>query len=391
LTGARAVITGLGVVAPLGVGNEAFWTRLMEGAPELVRPRARDGVPAPTYASVFEPELAAERHFDRRALRKISNLSRATTVATAFSVEDAGLDRAALAGAGCVFGTAFGSSAYHLEYHERLRREGLDAAGALLFTQSVFNAPAGHASQVFGFRGPSVALVGGEAVGLEAILLASDRVRLGRLPLALAGGGEESFDLVTASLRSMGLVGDDLDDTRLPVAEGACIALLEPVTSARARAASPWGAILGSGQVGTPGTDRLARAAELALTDAGLGVDALDLVVAGSAVEPAEWSALDRRLTRDRDSARDPGPRWTAPQTWIGEGFAFTSAALVAVACLARRHAVVPPTRAPERTCGALARRFRARPEERAIERVLVVAGTSRGSAAALVLGADGR
>lgn len=395
MTGTRAVITGIGVATPLGVGADELWSRLVEGSRELRPPTGRAGVPLPARAGVFAPEFEAERWFEPRALRKISNLSRLTTVATALAFDAAGLARGpgttpgdALVEGGCVLGTTFGSSSYHLDYHERLRREGFDAGGALLFTQSVFNAPAGHASQVFGMRGPSLALVGGESVGLEAIQLASDRLRLGSAPFFVAGGGDESSDLVCASARAMGLVADDFGpDGALPFVEGACALVLEDPAFAHARGAPTRGAVLGTAGVSAGGTERLARAARLALADAGVGIEALDLVVLGTC--GAGGSAEARALANAWPDAAEAA--WTAPKSVVGEGFAFTSALAAAVAVLARERGVVPPTRDAETVGPELADRFRARADPRTIEHVLVAWGTSRGSAAALVVGPESR
>ena len=127
-------------------------------------------------------------------------------------------------------------------------------------------------------------LVGGEAVGLQAITMAADRIRLGSVAV-LAGGAEESASLTTQSLMACGLV-----DQRRPFAEGAAMMLLQSGNGpALAR-------VLGSGR----SRDGVASARRLALEDAGV-VD------------------VDREI--------DPG-------VWTGQGFAFTSAARAALGVL---------------------------------------------------------
>jgi len=191
-------ITAVGLVSPHGVDVE------------------------PDGPAVFETDFDAESYTDPRTLRKVSELTRMVTVAVARCLEQARFpDDPALRDATSVLlGNCFGSSRYHLEYHEALRRRGPGAASALLFAESVFNAASSHVAKVHRLRGANLTLVGGETVGLQAIALAADRIRLGSAPAVLAGGAEQNAELTLASLRAQGLLETGF-------AEGAAILLLE--------------------------------------------------------------------------------------------------------------------------------------------------------------------
>ncbi len=347
------LVTGLGAVSPLGVGAEALWTRLLAGGPPpLAAPPTRPDLSLPP-AHAFAEEFPAEQYADRRRVRKASNATRLAVVAARFAVEDARLPTGPPAGdeTTVVLGTCFGSNAYYLKFHERVLQRGAAGANAVLFTESVFNAPAGHVSMDHGLRGASLAVAGGEESGLSAVIAAHDRLRLGAARAALAGGVEEYSDLVQASLLSEGRLcgaAPGLNDEAGPIAEGAAVLVLETEEVARARGGAAYAAVLGVARArprspgdGAARSDAIRRAVTSACRQAGVAPVEVDLVLAGGAGGArsraelaglrAVWPAPDR-------------PRWLcAPQAQWGEGFAFTSAALVAVGVRAVAAGVIPP------------------------------------------------
>ncbi|MBI4618325.1 MAG: hypothetical protein HY720_32305 [Planctomycetes bacterium] len=356
----RPVVTGLGVVSPLGVGASEFWRRLVAGerAP-LVVPPVRPGLSSPGPGRVFVPEFEAERYGDPRALRKVSGLTRLATIAASLALEDAAFpaDLALRDATSVSLGSSFGSSRYHLEYHEALRAKGLRAASALLFAESVFNAPAGHLSKVFRLRGASHTLVGGQDVGLAAVALAGDRIRLGVSCAALAGGADEHSDLAHASVRKLGLVGacdgGPFDPEPAPIGEGASILVLEEREPARRRGARLRAEIRGTGSArrgrGTSNeaaalsgvAQALRRSIGLAIEDAGVAASDLDLVVAGAAGGQLAQSFAKAIEELHRSAGREIPV--ATPKAALGEGFAYTSAALALVAVLALSTGEFPP------------------------------------------------
>lgn len=393
-----AVITGLGIVSPLGVGIESFWSRLLEGAAVSETPRrTKPGVPVPGEVFLIEAGFEPERWADARTLRKVSELTRLVTVAATLCLDDARFPREAewRDETGVSLGTAFGSSGYHLEYHEALRRHGPKCASALLFTQSVFNAASGHLCQIHGLRGSNMTLVGGETAGLDAIAAAADRIHLGLERALLAGGAEEYDPLVHASIHATGLVGSRsgegaLAATPAPFAEGAALVMVEESAAATARAASCRAEIAGSGRARAIGAlsraGAVRRAATRACEEAGIEPARLDLVVSGAAGGPhaaAEIAALGEML----ETSGSAGVL-SAPKGFLGEGFGATSSALVVIGTLALERGVVPPSAAADRDAApaGIADRLPIRPEAKALSHVLIVGSTRPGSVTALLL-----
>jgi 3-oxoacyl-[acyl-carrier-protein] synthase II len=238
----RVAITGLGVACPLGVGVDELWRRLLALEPAVCEaPPSPVGLPV-VPATAFEKEFEAEKYVNPRVVRKSSNQVRLAVVAAKLAAEGLPEDDALREETGVILGTCFGSSDYYLKFHEGIRRKGLTAANAVLFTEGVFNAAPGHVSKLLGVRGPGIAIVGGEDAGLSAVVVAADRVRLGSVRAALAGGAEEYCDRVYASLEGERRVGDALGGLTAAApslfAEGAAALCLESMHDALARGAA---------------------------------------------------------------------------------------------------------------------------------------------------------
>lgn len=408
------LVTGLGAVSALGVGADALWDGLLSGAsalrPAPISPR---GIPVPRAAgTVGGAARIIEEHVDPKYLRRLSSLSRYAVGAATLclrhsrhperwsSAEETGLRDAT----SVILGTSYGSSAYHFEYYEKLFRNGIKDASPLLFSESVMNSASGHIAIYLKLRGASLALVGGEEVGLSAVADGADRIRLGEARAALAGGAEEYCDFVHAALAARGLVCGEVGEAYAGgerggfLGEGAAFLLLESGDLAPGGeegalafltgAAVARGDVQGKGGSGAAGgAESVERAISGALLEAQIDPARVDLVVTSGC-----GSALDRQELEGIVLALRPGSRrggaivLTAPKTALGEGFAFTSAVEALVAVKALSSDVVPPTlgtgEAPRLPAGL---RLAREPIEGKYECALAVSLNSRGNAAAVV------
>lgn len=339
-----ALLTGIGLCSTFGTSPAETWDALQAGAPR---------------ATTFADEFPAERFTDPRSVRKCSEAVRLFAAAAHLALDAAAFpsDPALREATWVLLGSAFGSSRYYLEFQEAVRRKGPRAANAVLFTESVWNAPAGHVSRIHGLMGAGWALAGGEEVGLSALVTAVDRLRLGEAEAVVAGGVEQQSAAVQASLLAEGLIGPGPGSlsgpTPGPFAEGAAALVLERAAGARARGAPALAAVAGvgrrrptraatvSGPRGPldPAAAALLSAARDALDEAGVAAGELDLVVSqasGGWQTTRELAALGALIPADARVA------WWAPKALLGEGFAWTSAALPALAALALQRGAVP-------------------------------------------------
>lgn len=274
MTERRAVVTGLGIVSPVGIGAEATWDALVSG---------RSGIDDITLfdASPFDIRVAGEvKGFDASAYMEAKDArrhDRNTHFAVAASGEalrDAGLlgENGLVNGDvdanrfGMVFGTGIGGIGIMLEGHQTLLERGPRRVSPFLLPHMLPDSASGQVAIQFGLRGPNMAVVsacatGGHAVGeaMEAIVRGQADIMLGAgteaplVPLAFAGFGQ---------MRALGTPKDPdtgaydpamasrpFDATRdgFVVSEGSAVLVLEELSHALARGARPIAEVIGYG------------------------------------------------------------------------------------------------------------------------------------------------
>lgn len=253
----RVVVTGLGVVSPLGPLPD-FWRRLTTGEHGIGPSddlKTRRGTPA-TVARVtsWEPK----EHVHVPALRRMDRLSRMIVSATRAALTDArlALTTAAADSAGMVVGTAYGNVVETDQFIRRLQARGPGLANALTFPNTVLNAPAGYAAIDRGLRGPNVTVAHGEASGELALATAYDLIRSERADVMLAGAGDELAPLVFDIYDDLGLLSPNdgqhawsspFDRYRngIVLGEGAAMLVLERAEHAAARGVEPYAELRG--------------------------------------------------------------------------------------------------------------------------------------------------
>ncbi|MBV8199615.1 MAG: hypothetical protein JOZ15_03220, partial [Acidobacteria bacterium] len=187
----RVVITGTGVVSPLGDSPAALHRALAAGTsgrkPIELFETAGIGCHEAGEIRPFDPQ----GHVGERNLRPLDRTSRLLVVAAQLALADSGCSGRSDMEIGLVLGTTFCSVRTIAEFDRRGLRLGPNHASPLDFANSVINAAAGQAAIWHGLRGVNSTLAAGEASGLLAIAPAGELVRNGRAEAVLAGGAEE--------------------------------------------------------------------------------------------------------------------------------------------------------------------------------------------------------
>ncbi len=261
----RVVITGIGMVTPLGVGKEAFAQSLWSGEAGIgeITGFSTGGLTSHLGAEcrAFQP-----RDFiSLKNLRKMDRLSAMTTASVRMALEDAEIrvDAANRDRIGIVMGTAFGNTEHKVLSARALFTEGPGSVSPLFVPNTVMNAPAGHASIEMGFRGVNTT-VNHQAVSAEtAIAYGAMEIRRGTADAILAGGGDILSPFYYEGLsrfRALSPLGNgaegarpfDLDRNGPVVGEGCGIVCLEAADAARQRGATPYAEITGWGLGSSP-------------------------------------------------------------------------------------------------------------------------------------------
>ncbi len=305
----RVVVTGIGVVTPLGIGLDAFWNGVLSER-VAVAPITRfetEGYRSRIAAQVddFEPRefIAGKR------LHWTDRFSQFSIAASRLALDDAGYrPNGDSSEVGVYLGSALGGLAFADEQHDVFRRRGLGAVKPLLAISVFGGAATCNVAIEFDLRGPTVANGNSCASGAVAIGDAFRAVARGDVRAALAGGVEAPLSpLVYGAftiIKAMSTRNDDPANASRPfdrerdgfvMAEGAGVLLLERLEDARARGARIYGEIAGYGltndahHMSAPRPDATMNAAAMqrALDEAGLAPEEIDVVNAHGSATPA--------------------------------------------------------------------------------------------------------
>jgi minimal PKS chain-length factor (CLF/KS beta) len=356
-----AVVTGLGVVAPTGIGVDAFWAATHEGRCALGPPVRFDAVP---YGVSVVGEVAGFESADwveQRIAVQTDRFTHFALAAATMALRDAGLDPAGVPpfGFGVVTASYSGGVDFGQREIERLWRDGPTHVGPYQSIAWFYAASSGQVSIGHGLRGPSGVVVADEAGGLDVFAAAVDELRRGALAM-LVGGAEAPFcPFALCCLRGHGRLSASTDPATayLPhtdaaagfvPAEGGAMVVVERQDAAHRHGRRPLAVVAGHGATFTGAdldhsAEGLCRAARTALVEAGVGPEDVDVVFLDALADPrgddAEARALDG-LFGDR-AHHVPV---TAPKTGYGRCFAGAAPLDVVTAVLAIEHGLVPPT-----------------------------------------------
>jgi len=318
----RVVVTGLGVVSPLGCDAQRMYERLVagdSGVAEITRfDHSDQRVHIAAQVEGFDPE----EYLEKRKVRRLDLFSRYAVGAAKGAAADAGFDpRPEAERVGAVIGSGVGGlQTLHLEI-EKLLAQGPERTNPLLVPMMIPNMGAAHVSLELGTKGPLSSTCTACAAGSDAIGQAFEILRRGDADAMFAGGSEAPISPVGlagfAAARTLSRRNDDPTAASRPfdagrdgfvMGEGAGCLLLEELDHARARGARVYAELAGAGMssdsfhMTAPDEtgESQARAMKAALAEAGLTPADVDYVNAhGTATPPgdiAETKAIKAAL-----------------------------------------------------------------------------------------------
>ncbi|SEF66161.1 act minimal PKS chain-length factor (CLF/KS beta) [Thermomonospora echinospora] len=356
---AATVVTGMGVLAPTGLGTTAHWSATLRGRSAIGPITRFDGTP---YSSRLAAEIngfVAADHLPSRLLPQTDHMTRLALVAADWALQDAALVPAELPeyGAGVVTASSAGGFEFGHRELEKLWSKGPEHVSAYQSFAWFYAVNTGQISIRHGLRGPSGVLVTEQAGGLDAIAQARRHLRAG-IPAMIGGGVDGSpcpWGWVAQQTSGRLSVARDPARAYLPFGEGAAghvpgdggaLFVLERADTAAERGVRWYGEIAGYAATfdPPPGSGRpptLRRAIERALDDAGAAPADIGVVFADAAGVPD----LDRAEAEALRAVFGPyGVPVTAPKTMTGRLGAGGAALDLATALLALERGVIPPT-----------------------------------------------
>ena len=297
----RVVVTGLGLVTPLGIGVEKTWQALLEG---------RSGVGKITHfdCSSYPVQIAAEvkdfdpsQYIEQKEIKKMDRFIHFAIAASDMAMKDSGLkitdnnaDRV-----GVIIGSGMGGLPMIEHYHKVLLEKGHRRISPFFIPMIIINLAAGQVSIRYGAKGPNSSPCTACATGSHSIGDAFRIIQYGMADAMIAGGTE-------AVITPMGIAGFtamkalstrndeperasrpfDIDRDGFVMGEGAGIMILEELNHAIRRGARIYAEVIGYGMSGdayhitspAPEGEGAARCMEAALKDAGIRPEEVDYI-----------------------------------------------------------------------------------------------------------------
>ncbi|HEY1745417.1 MAG TPA: beta-ketoacyl-[acyl-carrier-protein] synthase family protein [Xanthobacteraceae bacterium] len=354
----RVVVTGIGVVSPVGNTREEFWSSLVEarsGIGPITRiPTERLNIRIAAEVRDFDPV----QHFDSKRLGVMDRFSQFAVVAARAAIKDAQLDitdEIAL-GAATIIGNGAGGMNTIDDAFLRIYGQNIARTHPLTIPRLMANAASSLISMDLGLKGPTFTIASACASGTHAIGQAFQMVRTGQAQVALAGGSEACITVGTMKgWESLRVLSADTcrpfsrNRSGLVLGEGAAIFVLEPRERAVSRGAAIYGEIKGFGMSADAGDitaidpDGAARAISAALADAKVNPDEMNYVNAhGTATalnDKGETIALRKAFGDSADQLAV-----SSTKAVLGHSLGAAGALEFAATALALRHQIIPPT-----------------------------------------------
>jgi 3-oxoacyl-[acyl-carrier-protein] synthase II len=345
VAGRRVAVTGMGVVAPCGIGKDAFWDGLMR--PPGVGPRRVEGFDA---TALYGP----------KEIRRVDRFSQFAAVAAAEALEDAGGVEALAADpdrTGVFMGTGVGGL-QTLEDQVAVRLDkGARRVSPFLVTMMMANSSAAGLSMRYGFRGPCENTVTACAAGTQSVGNGARLIATGRCDVMLAGSSEACLtetaiacftNMTALSARGISRPFDRNRDGFV-IAEGGAVLVLEEWERAVARGARIYAEISGAASTAdahhitapAPGGSGAVSCMELALADAGLApADIVHINAHGTSTDlndASEAEAIAKLFG-------SPGPLVTSTKGVTGHSLGAAGAIEAVALALTIDKALIPPT-----------------------------------------------
>ncbi|HSR51914.1 MAG TPA: beta-ketoacyl-[acyl-carrier-protein] synthase family protein [Acidobacteriota bacterium] len=379
MTERRVVISGIGLLTPLGIGHENVWKALLEGlcgtAP--VKSFCTDDYPAHLGGEV--PGFDPSRFLRRQSPGQMGRASQMAVAAALLSLEDAGLvsgpvleeeasgknpqdwggaiDEVPARRCGVVMGTTSGEPIIVERYNDARHAGKPDDFPARLFAQYPCSALAHTVADEFQWTGGALTIPTACAAGNYAIGYARDLILNGRLDLALAGGSDAFSRIPYAGFGRLGAIAPDFcrpfdrDRQGMIPGEGAAMLVLESESSARRRGARIYAEVLACGvscdahhmTAGHPEGNGAVRAIQAALRESRLDPGEIDYICAHGTGTPTNdriESLAVHRVFGER-ARRLP---MSSIKSMLGHTMGAASAIEAAACALAIHTGDVPPT-----------------------------------------------
>ncbi|RMH80168.1 MAG: beta-ketoacyl-[acyl-carrier-protein] synthase II [Acidobacteria bacterium] len=260
----RVVVTGLGVVSPIGTGVKRFWESLTAGVSgiDIIKRFNPVEIGLSVHIAGEVKDFEPERYFDKKDAQRVSDFIKFAVAASEEAVRDSGLLDSGFDPyrVGVIIGTGIGGLRDIEEQQAVLMEKGPRRVSPFFIPYGISNMASGLVAIRFGFKGPNYCVVSACATGNHSIGDAMRLIQRGDIDVAVAGGTESAITPLGiagfASMKALSTRNDepqkasrpfDRDRDGFVMGEGAGILILEEYEHAKARGAKIYAELVGYG------------------------------------------------------------------------------------------------------------------------------------------------
>ena len=306
----RVVITGMGVISPVGVGLDTYWNNLTSGQSGIVPVTKFDTTDCPVKIGGEVPtDFNPEDFLDKKEIKRLDNFSIYALIAADEAIRHAGLEDGIpdMDRFGVVVGSGVGGLLTMEEQNKRLLSRGSRGVSPLFIPMYILDIAAGHISMKWGLKGPNYAVVSACATGTTAIGDALRHIQYGDADIIIAGGTEACITPIAyagfANMKALSRRNDEPEKASLPfdadrdgfvMGEGAGLVILEELEHAQQRGAKIHAELIGYGATAdayhitapAPGGEGAMRAMKRAVNDGAVEPEDVDYINAHGTSTP---------------------------------------------------------------------------------------------------------
>jgi len=305
----RIVITGMGVISPVGTGLNKFWTSLINGQSGIDKITRFDTSNLPTKIAGEVKDFNPENYIEKKELKRLDRFTQFAISATKMALEDSALDLSAVdrTRVGVILGSGIGGTITWEEQHKNLLNKGAGRVSPFFIPMMIVNMASGQVSMAFELKGPNFTVVTACASGTNAVGEAFRTLQRGDADIIISGGTEAPItELSLAGFSSMKALSTrnnepsrasrpfDRDRDGFVMGEGAGILVMETLDSALKRNAKIYAEVIGYGTTAdayhltqpAPEGEGASRAMKAAISDAGISANDVDYINAHGTSTP---------------------------------------------------------------------------------------------------------
>ncbi|MBO1222989.1 MAG: beta-ketoacyl-[acyl-carrier-protein] synthase family protein [Candidatus Scalindua sediminis] len=361
----KTVITGIGVVSPIGIGHQEFWKNLVSGNSSIAPMECLDLSKYESKKGAEVKDLKAEEFIGRKGLKYLNKGTKFLASSIKLALDDAGLniDDELSNQTGILIGSSLGNFSQTTDYFHDIVRENPSELSPMLSYDVALNSSINYSSVVFKIKGFARTISSGFTSGTDAIGNAYKLIQSGKAKVIIAGGIEQiSLDLyiIFYMRKLLARANGSGSETSMPfderrngfiMGEGSYVFILEDLDYALNREAKVYAEISGYGSIfaGNKKNDidkrvkKAKNAMQMCIDDAKLSPDDIDLINANGNSSKLQ-DLIESKAIKELFGERGEEIPVCAIKSILGECYGASGAMQTAASVLSIDNDLIPPT-----------------------------------------------